>query len=32
MPHYVFAVLFEKVAILLQLAQEQHELWITSSN
>ena len=27
MPHYVFGVLFEKVAILGQLAQERHDLW-----
>jgi hypothetical protein len=27
MPHYVLAVLFEKVTILRQIAQERHELW-----
>jgi hypothetical protein len=27
MPHYLFAVLFEKVAILRQLAQERHDFW-----
>jgi hypothetical protein len=32
MPHYVFAVLVEKVMILRQVAQERPELWATSSN
>jgi hypothetical protein len=32
MPHYLFAVLFGKVVILRQLAQEQGDLWIGLSS